>query len=227
MVFWLSKKCLACDCDNTDDALFCAECGEELNRIKEDVKGVVPTLKAWWNERSMKGKGVTLCCLGILVISLVGAMASPDHNNSTTTSPTSVNDSNTSAPVSADLNSNLHDTGKMVFEEPGEGWYIKNTDEIDYVRYYRDIGKAQIDVILCYPYGDFKKTDEFEVNSLKYMEYVGKNKFNSKIEFYKSQLTSVDMYAYVVTEGDNTFIIEVSGPARDVGMKIAESIHSK
>ena len=78
----------------------------------------------------MKGKGVTLCCLGILIISLIGAMGSPDHTNSTTTSPTSVNDSNTSAPVSADTPPKEVTIGQLYAHSVPEGTLVKVTGTV-------------------------------------------------------------------------------------------------
>jgi hypothetical protein len=151
----LTKKCEECGCVNKDFASFCYKCGEKidekvehvksdpddtsfnaennenLNNAEKDVKSIMPKFKAWWSERSVKGKGLTVfsaCCFGILIIGLIGGMVSPDHTNSTNTSPTNTSTNvTTNDSVSVDTTPQSVTIDQLYSKSVAEGTYVKVT----------------------------------------------------------------------------------------------------
>ncbi len=102
----MTKVCPNCKTVNPDNSTFCLECGKKIdvnpnvvNSDKTSGSGVTN----WWNKQSKGGKTaigvVSVCCLGIILIIAIGAMASPDN---TSTTPTNATTSTT--PTTTDTN---------------------------------------------------------------------------------------------------------------------------
>lgn len=84
-------KCSNCGTDNPNSADFCAGCGTKIKKEeKNSTKSVTNYIKRgkdaytdFYNKRSGKGKALTIfatCCIGLFIISLIGATFTPENN---------------------------------------------------------------------------------------------------------------------------------------------------
>ena len=127
----MTKICPNCKKQNTDTATFCENCGTNLNinttkKQPENKSGIT----GWWNKQ---GKGTKIgsiigaCCLGLLIIGLISAMASPDQTTSTNTStPDSSNVSTSTATPTAPANSKSYSGLGLNFYYP-DSWTMNTT----------------------------------------------------------------------------------------------------
>lgn len=78
--------CPECGTKNKAKSEFCQECGTKIPKIasnsvttkmsKDSANGFIEKLNLWWNNRNKNEKiitGVGACCLGIIIIGLIGA----------------------------------------------------------------------------------------------------------------------------------------------------------
>ncbi|MBF4474266.1 zinc ribbon domain-containing protein [Methanobacterium formicicum] len=79
--------CPECGSKNPLNAEFCKECGTKIPKTeiskstntkgsKDGINGFFDKLKLWWNKRNKKEKlvtGVGVCCLGFIIIAIIGA----------------------------------------------------------------------------------------------------------------------------------------------------------
>lgn len=83
----MTKMCPNCKTINQDSSGFCKNCGTELP-LKASKGGFM----AWWNNQTPRGQGViilaSLCCIGLIIIIGVVAMASPDKTTASTSPAT-------------------------------------------------------------------------------------------------------------------------------------------
>ncbi len=108
----MTKICPNCKSENTDDATFCQDCGNELLRTadpgtnknkKTNSRGTMD----FWNKQSTGRKAVVgiagICCIGLILIVAFGGMFSPDKTTTTTpaTNTTSTPPSTTSNTTTA------------------------------------------------------------------------------------------------------------------------------
>ena len=90
----MTKVCPNCKTVNPDNSIFCLECGTKIN-VTPNVNSSKTSGSGatnWWNKQTKGGKTaigiVSICCLGIILIIAIGAMASPDNTSTTPTTPT-------------------------------------------------------------------------------------------------------------------------------------------
>ena len=103
--------CGNCGAEVADDARFCPECGLKLNENKKTEnksntpvtignksksKGVLSFLDDWneWSTGKKIGSLIVACCIGLMVLGLLGSILSPDLNTSTDSSSYSSNNDN-------------------------------------------------------------------------------------------------------------------------------------
>ena len=117
----MTKVCPNCKTVNPDNSTFCLECGKEINvtpNVKNPNKTSGNGAANWWNKQTKGGKTaigiVSVCCLGIILIIGIAAMASPDNTSTTpsnttttptTTTPTTTDTSTTPSTSSSDSSS--------------------------------------------------------------------------------------------------------------------------
>jgi ribosomal protein L40E len=100
----VTKICPKCRAENLDTAVFCQNCGEDLNNVKSSVKPTEASnvgAGGWW---SKQGTGTKLavgiggvCCIGLILIVIIGGMFAPDATTTNTTSENSTDQPNTTS----------------------------------------------------------------------------------------------------------------------------------
>ena len=133
----MTKVCPNCKTVNHDNSRFCQECGTEIdvapNVINSDKTSGSGATK-WWNKQSKGGKTaigvVSVCCLGIILIIAIAAMASPDNTsttptNDTTTTPTTTTPTttdNSTTPTTSSSGSSSSASGVQVQVSYSGSW---------------------------------------------------------------------------------------------------------
>lgn len=108
---------------------------EDLNDTTQNKSGIM----GWWNKQGtgMKiGSIVGICCVGLLIIGLIMAMASPDQTSNATTSSASASDSGSNVTTSSSSTSSAANAPKTVTiaqlygSSIPEGTYVKVTGTV-------------------------------------------------------------------------------------------------
>ena len=85
---FMAKICPECGTNNTERSEFCQECGKKLDSVTEksksenSFKALMAGFNKWWGKRSRNGKilyGIGACCLGVLIIGMIGAALTPER----------------------------------------------------------------------------------------------------------------------------------------------------
>lgn len=91
----MTKTCPNCGNENKSTSKFCESCGAALDDAQIKSKGNMDSINRMWNKQGTGVKaiigGVGVCCLGLIILLVIGAMVSPDVNTSNTTNQSSVN----------------------------------------------------------------------------------------------------------------------------------------
>jgi hypothetical protein len=85
----LTKICPKCNSENQDTNDFCQNCGQDIGRIANTFTQTPQSgANSWWNKQSKGGKvaiGVGACCIGIILLAIIGGMLVPDSTTTTNT----------------------------------------------------------------------------------------------------------------------------------------------
>lgn len=91
----LTKICSNCGNENKNTSKFCEKCGTTLVDTTIKSKSNIESLKSSWNKQSSGVKAIMgiagVCCLGLIILVVIGGMFSPDVNTSNTTLTSSEN----------------------------------------------------------------------------------------------------------------------------------------
>ncbi len=140
----MSKICPNCKGENSDNAGFCQNCGNELKKpvnkpSRATVKAKPAGLGAWWRNLSTNGKSasvVSVCCIGlILIIAVSGFMSSENSNNFKTAAISSTTvDSAVSGQLTGDNVSSVVNGGNItITSSESDGSFLdeKSLVEVD------------------------------------------------------------------------------------------------
>lgn len=103
----MTKICSNCGQENEDGSQFCRNCGSEL-KFKKNVYKVSehePEEKNWFKRQSNGVKALIgiagLCCIGLILLVVIGGMMAPDATTDTTSTSTSSSPSTSSSASSS------------------------------------------------------------------------------------------------------------------------------
>lgn len=116
------KICPKCNKRNKDTSIFCEECGTTLptSKASKETKNTSGGVMDFWNKQSSRSKvaiGIGgICCIGLILIIGLVAMATPDVNyNNTTTDTNATTDTNTTPDTTTDTTPTTTDTSTDEF----------------------------------------------------------------------------------------------------------------
>lgn len=87
----MTKICPKCSAENSDNAGFCQNCGEDMKKVISSAKTTEKSsgVSGFWNKQGKGGKtaiGLGVCCLGLIIILAIFGMFTPDATTTNTTS---------------------------------------------------------------------------------------------------------------------------------------------
>lgn len=146
-------------------------------------------LRGWWNKRSTKGKAaIGICCVGLILMVIIGGTLSPDANTANTTNTNSDNSSTTHSNTQTTSNSNSptpnFSVGTSKFYLSGgftEGFNSGNGGEASRVR----LDKTDTNIIVTeYSSKDLYKIESKNAKSYKTIDGVTVTKVPSALSVF-------------------------------------------
>lgn len=116
----MTKICPDCGNKNKETSKFCEDCGTTLNGNQIKSKSNLESLKSIWNRQSTGVKAIGVCCLGLIILVVIGGIISPDVNTSNTTYQSSDADS-------TDKNTQSTKTAQSANTQAGNEYTIGNS----------------------------------------------------------------------------------------------------
>ncbi|SCG85525.1 zinc ribbon domain-containing protein [Methanobacterium congolense] len=101
----MTKICPNCGTENSDTAVFCQSCGEDMKKVATSTKTASNGgISGFWNNRGKGGKAAIgiggICCIGLILIIILGGMFSSDQTTTTDTNSSSVSNSTSDSSAS-------------------------------------------------------------------------------------------------------------------------------